>query len=123
MLKGLATPVAALQARGNIVDNSTWRRKGGYVVPENGLNVGCVVSAPFEQNTYIAHLSGRHDCVVFDPGFELEAVFEYLEELGLTPAAIVCTHGHSDHIAGNAALKRRWLDCPLIIGAGDAEKL
>ena len=39
------------------------------------------------------------------------------------PAAIINTHGHSDHIAGNAYCKQRWPDIPLIIGSGDAEKL
>jgi glyoxylase-like metal-dependent hydrolase (beta-lactamase superfamily II) len=92
-------------------------------VPESGLIVGCIVSAPFEENSYITHLAGRRDCVVFDPGFDPDALFDYLDTHGLSPAAILCTHGHSDHIAGNAALKRRWPECPLVIGAGDAEKL
>lgn len=90
---------------------------------EPALRVGRVVSAPFDENTYIAHLDGRRDCVVFDPGFEPQAIVEYLAEHSLTPAAIVCTHGHSDHIAGNAVLKQRWPTCPLVIGEADAQKL
>jgi glyoxylase-like metal-dependent hydrolase (beta-lactamase superfamily II) len=78
---------------------------------------------PFDENTYIAHFSGETECVVIDPGLEPHAIVDYLDEHSLGPAAILCTHGHSDHIAGNAALKRRWPDCPVVIGAGDAEKL
>ena len=33
------------------------------------------------------------------------------------------THGHSDHIAGNEAMKQRYPDCPIVIGRGDAAKL
>ncbi len=94
-----------------------------FVVPDLQLSVGQVVSSPFDENTYIAHVSGRDDCVVLDPGFEPKAILAYLSERGLTPAAIVCTHGHSDHIAGNRVLKEKWPECPLVIGAGDAEKL
>lgn len=90
---------------------------------ETSLNVGCVESMPFGENTYIAHFTGRDDCIVFDPGFEPDAIIDYLAAHVLSPAAIVCTHGHSDHIAGNATLKRRWPDCPLVIGVGDAAKL
>jgi glyoxylase-like metal-dependent hydrolase (beta-lactamase superfamily II) len=82
-----------------------------------------VISAPFDENSYIAHWEGRDDCIVFDPGFDPDAVFDYLEQQGLAPAAILCTHGHSDHIAGNAALKDRWPQAPLVIGVGDAYKL
>jgi hydroxyacylglutathione hydrolase len=78
---------------------------------------------PFEENTYVVHFAGRQDCVVFDPGLEPQAILEYLADHSLTPSAIICTHGHSDHIAGNAALKQRWPECPLLIGAGDARKL
>jgi glyoxylase-like metal-dependent hydrolase (beta-lactamase superfamily II) len=92
-------------------------------VPEIALHLGCVESLPFAENTYIAHIGGRNDCIVIDPGFDPEAIIDYLTQHGLTPAAIVCTHGHSDHIAGNAALKERWPDCPIVIGEGDAAKL
>jgi hydroxyacylglutathione hydrolase len=92
-------------------------------VLEGDLQIGRIVSAPFDENTYIAHLTGRNDCVVFDPGFEPGSILGYLDQHGLTPAAIVCTHGHSDHIAGNQTLKDRWPTCPLVIGTGDADKL
>lgn len=93
------------------------------MVPEMALHVGCVESLPFGENTYIAHLDGRSDCILIDPGFEPEPIFEYLTQHGLVPAAIVCTHGHSDHIAGNGAMKSRWPDCPIVIGELDAAKL
>jgi glyoxylase-like metal-dependent hydrolase (beta-lactamase superfamily II) len=82
-----------------------------------------VVSMPFDENTYVLSVSGRNDCVVVDPGFDPESILELLAEHNLTPAAILLTHGHADHIAGNASLKDRWPDCPLVIGHGDASKL
>ena len=87
------------------------------------LTLASIVSHPFEENTYVAHLRDRTDCVIFDPGLEPGKILAYLEEHGLTPAAIVCTHGHSDHIGGNTAIRQRWPDCPLAIGADDAPKL
>ncbi|HEY2839837.1 MAG TPA: MBL fold metallo-hydrolase [Pirellulales bacterium] len=92
-------------------------------MPEAAIQVGKVVSIPFDENTYIAHLSDGGGCLVFDPGFEPGKIAEYLERHSLTPSAILCTHGHSDHIGGNAALKKQWPECPLLIGVGDAAKL
>jgi glyoxylase-like metal-dependent hydrolase (beta-lactamase superfamily II) len=92
-------------------------------VSQASLQIGRVESLPFGENTYLAHFAGRNDCLVVDPGFEPQAIVDYLAQHALTPAAIVCTHGHSDHIAGNRALKQRWPACPLVIGALDAEKL
>jgi hydroxyacylglutathione hydrolase len=84
------------------------------------LHLQTVVSQPFEENTYVVWLPGRDDAVVFDPGFQPELILEVLADQGLRVAAIVNTHGHADHIGGNAALKEAFPDAPIIIGAGDA---
>ena len=87
------------------------------------IQVATVVSVPFEENAYIAQVEGETECVIIDPGLEPEKIIAHLDHNGLVPAAILNTHGHGDHIGGNAALKGRWPDCPLVIGAADADKL
>jgi hydroxyacylglutathione hydrolase len=89
----------------------------------NKINVTTILSVPFEENSFVAHLPGRKDCLVIDPGLEPEKIVEYLERKGLTPAAILITHGHSDHIAGIEDLKNHWPECRLVIGAAEAKKL
>jgi len=92
-------------------------------VKPTDFQLDTILCLPFEQNTYIAWRRDRADCVVIDPGLEPEKIIGHLEQHGLTPAAILNTHGHGDHIGGNAALKKRWPGCQVVIGAGDAEKL
>jgi len=87
------------------------------------MEIRVVVSAAFQQNTYIAWRPGRDDCLVIDPGLDPEKILQCLEAEGVAPAAILNTHGHSDHIGGNDALKKRWPDCPIVIGANEKEKL
>lgn len=87
------------------------------------VNVETIVSQPFSENTYAAHIRGKTDCIVVDPGLEPGLIFRALEDLSLLPIAILNTHGHADHIGGNAAMKDRFPDCPLYIGSGDADKL
>jgi len=88
-----------------------------------GLQIQTLVSMPFAENSYIVSLPGRTDCFVVDPGLEPELLLEYLKEAEFNVAAILNTHGHADHIGGNAALKKAYPQAPLIIGAGDADML
>lgn len=97
--------------------------KGDQFVKEPQFDLARVVSAPFDENTYVLRRKDRNDCLVVDPGYGPEQILALLDEQKIVPAAILNTHGHSDHIAGNGALKQRWPDCPLIIGRGDATKL
>jgi glyoxylase-like metal-dependent hydrolase (beta-lactamase superfamily II) len=77
----------------------------------------------FAENAFLAYLDGGRECLVIDPGFDADRIIARMEAKGLAPTAILNTHGHADHIAGNALLKQRWPACPLVVGAGDASKL
>lgn len=87
------------------------------------VNIHTIVSMPFAENTYVVWRPGRNDCLVIDPGMEPEAILEFLTGQELTIAAILNTHGHADHIAGNGAMKQAFPQAPLIIGVNEATLL
>ncbi|RUL89734.1 MBL fold metallo-hydrolase [Tautonia sociabilis] len=81
------------------------------------------LSAPFDQWAYVVRRPGREDVLVVDPGFEADHLLDHLRSLRLRPAAILNTHGHCDHIAGNRALKEAFPEAPLVIGRNEARML
>ncbi|MEW4456124.1 MBL fold metallo-hydrolase [Bremerella sp. JC817] len=87
------------------------------------INILRIVSMPFDENTYVLFKEGLAECIVVDPGLEPEKIVDALAERKLQVCAILNTHGHSDHIAGNGTMKQMWPNAPLVIGHGDAEKL
>src|SRR5207302_9985591 len=82
-----------------------------------------IESAPFGEVAYLAWLPGRAEAVVVDPGFDTDTILDVLRREGLRLVGILNTHGHVDHIAGNAALKDTFPDVPLIIGRNEARLL
>ena len=55
---------------------------------------------PVGTNCYIAHVEGRSDCVVVDPGYSGERVAQVLTDDGLSLDGVLLTHGHFDHYEG-----------------------
>ncbi|WP_037163040.1 MBL fold metallo-hydrolase [Rhodococcoides fascians] len=52
----------------------------------------------FQTNCYVLAQEGSSDCVVVDPGQDAtEPLLRFLGESGLTPEAVLLTHGHLDH--------------------------
>jgi hydroxyacylglutathione hydrolase len=87
------------------------------------LQIHTIVSLPFQENTYVVWRPERQDALVIDPGLEPGLIVDFLRERGLSVAAVLNTHGHVDHIGGNATLKAAYPQAPLLIGAGDAGML
>jgi len=56
----------------------------------------------YAENGVVLHFGDGRPCWIIDPGLppEPEQMIRYIREHELTPAAIVMTHAHSDHMAG-----------------------
>ena len=87
------------------------------------IQIQVVESQRFSQNTYVLWRKSNSEAFVIDPGFDTDRILQLLRKHSLTLTAIVLTHGHIDHIAGNAAMKAAFPDAPIIIGVNDAEML
>lgn len=93
------------------------------IASATGIEVARVESLPFGEHSYICRRTGAADCFIVDPGFEPEAIVAWIDAQRLVPSAILLTHGHSDHIAGNGFLKARWPELPIVVGRDEAAKL
>ncbi len=82
-----------------------------------------IVSMPFDEKTYVVWQPDRADALVIDPGLEPDLILNFLHQHNLRPAAILNTHGHADHIAGNGPLKEAFPDATLIIGVNETPLL
>lgn len=92
-------------------------------MPASGHVIELVESRQFGQNAYVVRRKGSNQALVVDPGFETAPILDLCRRDGIDVVAILNTHGHIDHIAGNAALKAAFPAAPLVIGANEADLL
>ncbi len=72
----------------------------------------------FQVNSYLLFCEETGASVVVDPGDPAGALLARYEELAAEPIAVLNTHGHLDHVAGNSAFKERY-DIPIYLHPDD----
>jgi len=80
--------------------------------------VQTVVVGPFAVNCYLLWNEATREGVIIDPGAEVDAIKTEMDQINMTPRAILLTHGHGDHIAAVRELVEEY-SLPLYIGAGE----
>ncbi|MDR1672869.1 MAG: MBL fold metallo-hydrolase [Bacteroidales bacterium] len=75
------------------------------------MKIHHMVFNPYEVNTYILS-DAEKQCIIIDPAChspkEQDILKAYIEDSALTPVWLINTHGHFDHIIGNAFVCKTW---------------
>jgi len=80
----------------------------------------------FQEHTMVAWKEKPH-CVVVDPGFyyeeEKEEFFSFLDREGFTPAAVLVTHAHADHIFGARDIQDKFFGIPVYMNSLEMQNM
>ena len=86
------------------------------------LSIQQYVVGPVQTNCFFAVNDETKETLVIDPGASAGQLAAKLREGGLTPVAILLTHGHFDHAGGARALAKEF-DIPVYIHEAEKETL
>ena len=84
------------------------------------MKVHAFTLGPLQSNSYLCADEATREGLLFDPGMESEPVAEALARERLTLTAIINTHGHFDHVFGNAYFKAK-TGAPLLMHRADLD--
>lgn len=81
------------------------------------LNIATFVDNQFGENGFVLSIADLPDCWIIDPGFapSPDRMIAHIQDKQLTPAALILTHGHLDHIAGMPDIMQAFPDLPVHI--------
>lgn len=81
-----------------------------------GFTVHRSTQGPFFNNAYLIVDDATRRCALLDPFYEADRLWPPLiEGEGLTLESILITHGHIDHVAGVAAMRRAYPSAAVLI--------
>ena len=72
-------------------------------------------------NCYIVADEQAKSCAVVDPGGHGAQLAQWLRDQGLTPKAVLLTHGHYDHVGGVKELVSQFPGLPVYLHPNDTE--
>ena len=82
---------------------------------------------PVQENTYVLYDEASREVAIVDPGCmrhsEEDQLRDFIEEQGLEPKLLLCTHQHFDHVWGAAYVLRTWPGLAAYANRIDFEKL
>jgi glyoxylase-like metal-dependent hydrolase (beta-lactamase superfamily II) len=83
----------------------------------NKLRIHITNDDVYMENGYTVSLRDSGPCWVIDPGLPPQAseILEHIRNHKLTPAAIVLTHAHADHIAGVDEVREAYPKLPVYL--------
>lgn len=84
--------------------------------------VWTVSNGVFPSNCYLCATGVSNECFIVDPGLDAAPIEAALDELHLTPRAVLCTHGHFDH-TGTAAHFQKQYGCSVHLHERDLKTL
>jgi glyoxylase-like metal-dependent hydrolase (beta-lactamase superfamily II) len=77
-------------------------------------------------NCYVVNCQETKEAIIIDPGMEFsseaEQIFKYIGQAGLRAKLIVNTHGHADHVNGDAVFQEKY-KVPICIHREDSSSI
>ncbi len=87
------------------------------------MTIQVIQVPPIGTNCYLLKDDETGKGAIIDPGGDGASISSLAAQMGMTPVAILLTHGHYDHTGGVAELLREYPDLPVYLHPKDAEMM